>query len=124
VYSELGTASNHLRFRISPRVQFAFGMLVMVDDEKMTGALKELEGTPAPISEEKDAYEKVLTDAMEGDATLFARQDYVEEAWRIVDPVLKEGTPVYEYEPGSWGPDEVARRVTPPGGWQNPKMTG
>ena len=122
VYSELGTASNHLRFRISPRVQFAFGMLVMVDDEKMTGALKELEGTPAPISDEKDAYERVLTDAMEGDATLFARQDYVEEAWRIVDPALKAGTPVFEYEPKTWGPKEV-EQVMPPGGWQNPVIT-
>jgi len=95
---------------------------VMVDDEKMTGALKELEGTRAPISDEKDAYERVLTDAMEGDATLFARQDYVEEAWRIVDPVLKAGTPVFEYEPKTWGPKEV-EQVTPPGGWQNPVIT-
>ena len=57
--------------------------------------------TPAP--EEMDAYERVLGDAMAGDATLFAREDYVEEAWRIVDPVLKAGTPVYEYEPGTLG---------------------
>jgi glucose-6-phosphate 1-dehydrogenase len=120
VYSDLATAPNHLRFRISPRVQFAFGMLVMVDDEKMTGGLKELEGTPVPISDEKDAYERVLTDAMEGDATLFARQDYVEEAWRIVDPVLKAGTAVYEYEPNTWGPREVDQNVSPAGGWHNP----
>ena len=67
-----------------------------------------------------DAYERVLGDAMAGDATLFAREDYVEEAWRIVDPVLKAGTPVYEYEPKTWGPSEVEQRVTPSGGWQNP----
>ena len=54
-----------------------------------------------------DAYERVLSDAMAGDATLFAREDYVEEAWRIVDPVLKSDTPVYEYEPKTWGPPEV-----------------
>jgi Glucose-6-phosphate dehydrogenase, C-terminal domain len=60
---------------------------------------------------------------MEGDATLFAREDYVEEAWRIVDPVLKANTPVYEYEPGTWGPSEVDHRVSPARGWQNPKMT-
>jgi Glucose-6-phosphate dehydrogenase, C-terminal domain/Carbohydrate-selective porin, OprB family len=77
-YSGLATAPNHMSFRISPNVQVAFGMLVMVDDEKMTSALKDLKGTPAPVSDEKDAYERVLTDAMEGDATLFARQDYVE----------------------------------------------
>jgi len=74
--------------------------------------------------DEMDAYERVLIDAMAGDATLFARQDYVEEAWRIVDPVLKKGTPVYEYEPQSWGPIEVERRVAPPDGWHNPVVTG
>ena len=61
----------------------------------------EMVGTRLPQAEEMDAYERVLGDAMKGDATLFAREDYVEEAWRIVDPVLKAGTPVYEYEPGS-----------------------
>ena len=69
-----------------------------------------------------DAYERVLGDAMTGDRSLFAREDYVEEAWRIVDPVLKAGTPVYEYEPGTWGPNEVDSNVTPPGGWQNPTV--
>ena len=77
--------------------------------------------TRAP--EEMDAYERVLGDAMAGDATLFAREDYVEEAWRIVDPVLKAGTPVFEYEPKTWGPAQV-ENVTPPGGWQNPVLTG
>ena len=66
-----------------------------------------------------DAYERVLGDAMSGDRTLFAREDYVEEAWRIVDPVLKADTPVHEYEPGTWGPKELGESVTPPGGWQN-----
>ena len=60
---------------------------------------------------------------MEGDGSLFAREDYVEEAWRIVDPVLKAGTPVYEYEKGTWGPREVGERVSPPGGWHNPAVT-
>lgn len=79
----------------------------------------EIVGSRAARSEEKDAYERVLGDAMAGDATLFARQDYVEEAWRIVDTYLKSDTPVYDYEPQSWGPMEV-ERLTPPGGWQNP----
>jgi glucose-6-phosphate 1-dehydrogenase len=57
---------------------------------------------------------------MAGDATLFAREDYVEEAWRIVDPVLKAGVPIYEYEKGTWGPSEAGERVVPPGGWYNP----
>jgi len=67
-----------------------------------------------------DAYERLLGDAMRGDPTLFAREDSVEEAWRIVDPVLKADTPVYEYEPGTWGPPEVEQRVVPPDGWNNP----
>jgi glucose-6-phosphate 1-dehydrogenase len=69
-----------------------------------------------------DAYERVLGDAMSGDRTLFARQDYVEEAWRVVDPVLKKATPIYEYEVSTWGPHEVDKKVTPPGGWDNPKV--
>jgi glucose-6-phosphate 1-dehydrogenase len=67
------------------------------------------------------AYERVLGDAMHGDATLFAREDYVEEAWRIVDPVLKAGTPIDEYEPGTWGP-AAAERVSPADGWENPTI--
>ena len=67
-----------------------------------------------PRADEMDAYERVLGDAMAGDATIFAREDYVEEAWRIVDPVLKANTPVYEYEPQTWGPAEVEQRVLPP----------
>jgi glucose-6-phosphate 1-dehydrogenase len=60
-----------------------------------------------PGTDERDAFERVLGDTIDGDATLFAREDYVEEAWRIVDPVLKDTTPVWEYEPNSWGPSEV-----------------
>jgi len=70
--------------------------------------------------EEMEAYERVLGDAMAGDCRHFARQDYVEEAWRIVDPVLKADTPVYGYEKGSWGPSETDRTVLPEGGWHNP----
>ena len=70
-----------------------------------------------PKPEEMEAYERVLTDAMAGDSTLFARQDYVEEAWRIVDPVLKAETPVYVYEPHTWGPAEVGEHLVPEGGW-------
>ena len=84
----------------------------------------EIVGSRAARSEEKDAYERVLGDAMAGDATLFARQDYVEEAWRIVDPYLKSETPVYDYERQSWGPAEVEQSILPAGGWHNPTVTG
>jgi len=115
-YSSLVIASNHLRFRISPDVSFAFGMLNMVAGEKMEAARLEIMGTPNPYAEQKDAYETVLTDAMAGDATVFARQDYVEEAWRIVDPYLRSDTPVYDYTPHTWGPPELAKQLTPEGG--------
>ena len=95
------------------------GMMVMAPGEKLVGQSAEMIASQQPNAEEMDAYERVLGDAMAGDATLFAREDYVEEAWRIVDPVLKKGTPVYPYEPKSWGPNEV-ERVAPTGGWHNP----
>jgi glucose-6-phosphate 1-dehydrogenase len=110
---------NHLRFRVSPDVTIALGMTVMAPGDDMTFTTAEMLASRHPSAEEMDAYERVLGDAMEGDATLFARQDYVEEAWRIVDPALKAATPVYQYEPGTWGPNEV-RRVTPAAGWNNP----
>jgi len=113
--------SDYLRFRISPDVVIAMGMTVMAPGEKMAGQSAEMIASHHPDAEEMDAYERVLGDAMAGDATLFAREDYVEEAWRIVDPMLKKDTPVYPYEPKNWGPNEV-EQVAPPGGWQNPVM--
>ena len=95
------------------------GMTVMAPGEKLIGQPAEMMASPQRSAEEMDAYERVLGDAMSGDATLFAREDYVEEAWRIVDPLFKQSTPLYSYEPGSWGPKEV-ERVTPSGGWHNP----
>jgi len=92
----------------------------MDQQEKMIGEQTELLASRYPGAGETVAYERMLGDARAGDATLFAREDYVEEAWRIVDPVLKAGTPVYEYEPGSWGPSEVDQKVLPSRGWENP----
>jgi glucose-6-phosphate 1-dehydrogenase len=115
--------SNSFRFRISPEVTFGVGITVMDEDEKMVGQSTELLAVSHPRAGEMDAYERVLGDAMAGDATLFAREDYVEEAWRIVDPVLKAATPVYEYAPGTWGPREADEKVVPPGGWANPTVT-
>jgi glucose-6-phosphate 1-dehydrogenase len=113
-----GTPANYVRFRISPDNEAAIGVNVM-DAEEKNNQVAELLAHRAPGLNERDAYERVLSDALAGDRTLFAREDYVEEAWRIVDPVLKAGTPVYPYEPGTWGPKEVAS-VTPPGGWFEP----
>ena len=114
---------NHLRIRLSPEAIIAMGMMVMTPGEEMGAETIEMLASRSPGADYVDAYERVLGAAMEGDATLFAREDYVEEAWRIVDPVLKTRTPVYEYEPNTWGPPEV-ERVVPPGGWSNPNVNG
>jgi glucose-6-phosphate 1-dehydrogenase len=112
--------TNYFRFRISPDVTIALGATAMDPAERMCGQEVELQVNHHPAASEMDAYERLLGDAMAGDAASFAREDYVEEAWRIVDPALKSGTPVYEYEPRSWGPDEVNKVVSPPGAWHNP----
>ncbi|MCX6878906.1 MAG: glucose-6-phosphate dehydrogenase [Verrucomicrobia bacterium] len=122
IYMELNLTQNHFRIRISPDITVAFGLNVMAPLDEQAAVPAEVLGSHCPEAGEKDAYERVLGDAMAGDATLFARQDYVEEAWRIVDPALQAGTPVFDYEPNTWGPQEAAS-VTPPGGWHNPVMT-
>jgi len=116
-------APNYFRLRLSPEITQAFGMNVIAPGEDTVSRSVELIASRQPRADEMDAYERVLGDAMAGDATLFAREDYVEEAWRIVDPVLKSHTPVYEYEPNTWGPSEVDEKVSPAEGWQNPIVT-
>ena len=112
--------SNYFRFKIIPRQTVAFGVTAMDTADQMIGRGVELVASRQPGADEKAAYERVLSDALEGDATLFARMDYVEEAWRIVDPVLTMNTPVREYEPGTWGPADLSPVVVPSGGWANP----
>jgi glucose-6-phosphate 1-dehydrogenase len=123
IFPRVSAPANHVRFRISPDVEIAMGAMVMDAADATIGQPVELLASRHPAVEEMDAYERVLGDAMAGDATLFAREDYVEEAWRIVDPVLQAGTPVYEYPPGSWGPSEIESKIVPHGGWQNPEVT-
>ena len=120
MYNHFHLKPNHFRFRISPDISGAFGMNAVAPNSETQAESVELQFKRTLGGGDMDAYERVLSDAMAGDATLFARQDYVEEAWRIVDPALKAGTPVFEYEPGTWGPAEIAR-VTPPGGWHDPE---
>ena len=123
MFRDYDLKSNYCRFRISPDIVLAFGLNAISPENESVCLSRELLAGRHPAAEEMDAYERVLGDAMAGDATLFAREDYVEEAWRIVDPVLKAGTPVYEYKAKTWGPKEVESRVTPPGGWQNPVLS-
>ena len=71
------------------------------------------------VKDEMTAYERLLGDAMRGDASLFAREDAVEASWRVVEPVLDGAAPVHEYGPGDWGPPE-AEKLIESGAWHNP----
>ena len=111
---------NYFRFRLGPDVVIALGAQVKQPGEKMLGHSTELTLVRQSEGEEVGAYERLLGDAMEGDATLFARQDSVERAWEIVEPILGDATPLHEYEPGSWGPTEAERLMAKYGGWHAP----
>ena len=114
--------SNYFRFRISPDNSIAFGLNVSAPEDEVEGVSREIMGCSQPSPDDMGAYERLLGDAMAGDASLFAREDYIEEAWRIVDPALKASTPVFPYPRKTWGPAEVEAQVSPPGGWLNPVL--
>ena len=105
-------SQNHLRFRLSPDMAIAMGVTVMASGDEIRGEDVEMLVSSRPAPGEMEAYERVLGDAMLGDQTLFAREDYVEEAWRIVDAALDSEAPVLEYQPGTWGPAETSRPYT------------
>jgi len=108
-------ASNHVRFRLGPEFVIALGATVREPGERNGGHELELLASHDHEGAETDPYAELLGDAMRGETFRFARQDYVEEAWRIVDPALAAGSPPAEYEPGSWGPGAAEALV--PGGW-------
>jgi glucose-6-phosphate 1-dehydrogenase len=112
---------NYVRLRLSPDIELAMGVTALSETEDSPRPI-ELQVTRHPTPFEEDAYYRVLTDAMAGDQTMFAREDYVEEAWRIVDPILGDVTPVSSYEPGTWGPS-AQQTLAPPGGWSDPVVS-
>ena len=112
--------NNYLRFRLSPDVTIALGAQVKKPGDRMDAESTELEVMHKAEGEEMDAYERLLGDAMHGDGTLFARQDGVEAAWAIVQPILSGDTPIHEYDPGTWGPAEAAKLTQAVGGWNCP----
>jgi glucose-6-phosphate 1-dehydrogenase len=117
----LGAPRNYVRFRLGPdRVAVAIGARAKVPGDKMIGDETEL-FVCHQRGDQMEAYERLIGDAVIGDASLFARQDGVEATWRVVDPILTVPTPVHEYEPGTWGPDESKALIAPFGGWQSPK---
>jgi len=112
--------SNYIRFQLGPeRVAIAIGVKTKAPGTAMTGRDIELYCCNER-GQEMDAYERLIGDAMRGDGMLFARQDAVEAAWRIVDPALRAAGPVVEYEPGSWGPEDAEGIVGGGGGWHVP----
>ena len=115
---------NYLRFRLGPdQVSIAMGTLSKQPGAAMVGEPVELFVCDARATSAGGAYERLIGDAMKGDATLFAREDAVEEAWRIVDPLLAMNAPVHAYDGGTWGPREADAMVAPVGGWYNPRVT-
>jgi len=111
---------NYIRFQLNPKVVIALGARAKKHGEGMTGLPTELSVVEQEEQGEggrMEAYERLLNDAMLGDATLFARQDVVEAAWAIVDPVIHGPSPMFEYDPGTWGPKEADRLVEEVGGW-------
>jgi len=111
---------NHFRFRLSPDVVMALSARVKVPGEAMFGEDVELIARHQPGGDEMAPYERLLGDAMRGDPTLFAREDAIEAAWRVVDPILGNATPVHEYDPDTWGPTEAEQLIAADGGWHNP----
>jgi len=111
--------SNYFRFRLSPDVFISAGAHVKTHGEEMVGEEVELISRRHP-GDEMMPYERLLGDAIRGDASLFARYDSVEEAWRVVDPVLGNATPLVQYDPNTWGPAEADRFIANDGSWHNP----
>jgi glucose-6-phosphate 1-dehydrogenase len=110
---------NRFRFRLSPHVVLSLGARAKLPGESMRGEDVELVACHDRTDEIKP-YERLLSDAMRGDQMLFAREDSVEEAWRVVEPVLGNATPLYEYDSGTWGPAEADRLLQNGAGWFNP----
>ncbi|HEY2408504.1 MAG TPA: glucose-6-phosphate dehydrogenase [Polyangiaceae bacterium] len=112
--------ANYVRFRLGPEVAIAIGARAKRPGEAMSGDSVEL-FLSNQTAAEMGAYERLIGDAMKGDANLFAREDGVEAAWRIVEPILGNAAPIYTYEQGSWGPAQAERLLGPGSRWHDPQ---
>jgi glucose-6-phosphate 1-dehydrogenase len=119
-HDALPAMGNHVRFRLGPDVAIALGASAKRPGDGMVGQATELALARSKSSDEMDAYERLLGDAMDGDATLFARQDSVEAAWGIVDPLIRMDREPFPYTPGTWGPDAANILTRSVGGWADP----
>jgi glucose-6-phosphate 1-dehydrogenase len=115
------TDANYLRFRLGPDIAIGLGTRVKAPGKQMETIPSELAAVSHPVADEMDAYERLLTDAMAGEGLLFVREDAVDAAWAIVEPILDDITPVHEYDAGTWGPAEADRLAKPLGGWCDPE---
>jgi glucose-6-phosphate 1-dehydrogenase len=123
LYAGLMPPANYFRFRVTPTLVIAIGAFVKVAGHRLSGEQVELVISEHADPPEMDAYEELLNDALHRDTARFARQDYVLEAWRIVDPVLGDATPIHEYEPGTWGPPATKTLARSDGGWFDPETS-
>ncbi len=121
VFGEVEPAhANYYHFRISPVVKISLIARAKVPGEAMRGEEVELVALHQS-PDEMAPYERLLGSAMRGDETLFVREDSVEAQWKIVDPVLGNVTPIFEYAPRTWGPPEADQIIAREGGWHNPE---
>jgi glucose-6-phosphate 1-dehydrogenase len=121
VFSEDLPPQNYVRFRLSPVPVIAIGGSVKEAGDRLRGCMVELEAEQECGTDNLLPYEELLDDAMRGNPAWFAREDYVEEAWRIFETVLKDRPEVHSYQPGTWGPKEADRLTKDFGGWLNPR---
>jgi glucose-6-phosphate 1-dehydrogenase len=120
IFSAEAPPANYVRFRISGEPVIAIGASIKTAGDQLHGCPIELIADQECGTDEMLPYEELLGDAMAGNQTWFAREDYVEEAWRIIDPILDKKQ-VYEYQPGTWGPDQANKVIAQVGGWWDPK---
>jgi glucose-6-phosphate 1-dehydrogenase len=112
--------SSHMRMRISPDIIISMGLRVKKPGERMAGQDVELTFV-RQAAEDMPPYQRLLGDAMRGSPELFGREDSVEAQWRVVDGILDNATPLYNYAPGSWGPEEAYQLIGKNGPWLNPR---
>jgi glucose-6-phosphate 1-dehydrogenase len=120
IFSAEAPPANYVRFRISGEPVIAIGASIKTAGDQLHGCPIELIADQQCGTDEMLPYEELLGDAMAGNQTWFAREDYVEEAWRIIDPILDKPE-VYEYQPGTWGPAQADELMAQAGGWWDPK---
>jgi glucose-6-phosphate 1-dehydrogenase len=119
IFSNAQSPANYIRFQVSPDVKIALSALEKTQGQGLIGHPVELLSSTIRDVSEMLPYEELLEDAMAGNQRRFARQDYVEQSWRILDPILQDHSPLHLYEPGSWGPTDADALVTDYEGWFN-----